>query len=52
MVCWKDYSLNFQPVKWSLSAREIYWQVKDFENKVKKSINILMIFELIGEIIF
>ena len=34
----KDYSSKFSA--WlsngSLSAREIYWQVKDYENKVKK----------------
>ena len=46
----KDYSSKFSA--WlsngSLSAREIYWQVKDFESKVKKNQSTYwMIFELI-----
>ena len=46
----KDYSSKFSA--WlsngSLSAREIYWQVKDYENKVKKNQSTYwMIFELI-----
>ena len=34
----KDYSSKFSAwlANGSLSAREIYWQIKDFEKKVKK----------------
>ena len=46
----KDYSSKFSAwlANGSLSAREIYWQVKDFESKVKKNQSTYwMIFELI-----
>ena len=46
----KDYSSKFSPwlANGSLSAKQIYWQIKDFESKVKKNQSTYwMIFELI-----